>query len=155
MFIRKDEIQGYRFRRIFPSYPWRISPSVAASSRCYTGVRIEGRAHLFNHVGKHTAVVLVRVAKYLPLLLAVVLFYSIIGTALDIHPSLQRATDCIICQFTDNLSCGDDAAASSLLPSPELLQTALVTDCLSFFSKISLPPIGGRAPPALPPSIVG
>ena len=154
MFIRKDEIRGYRFRRIFPSYPWRISPSVAASSRCYSGVQIEGRAHLFNPVWKHTAVVLVRVAKYLPLLFAASLIYTIIVTAFDIHPDLRRAANCIICKLTENLSCGGDAAASSLLPAPELLQTALVTDCLSLFSKISLSPIGGRSPPA-PPSVQG
>jgi hypothetical protein len=63
------------------------------------------------------------------------LFYTIVVTAVDIHHELKGSANCIICKFSQNLSCGDGAAASLFLPAPERLQTALVTECLSFYEK--------------------
>jgi hypothetical protein len=110
---------------------------------------------MLSHAFKRTAIVLLRAAKYLPLFLAVFLFYTIVVTAVDIHHELKGSANCIICKFSQNLSCGDGAAASLFLPAPERLQTALVTECLSFYSKIFQSPVSSRAPPFPLPSVEG
>ncbi|MDP1990009.1 MAG: hypothetical protein Q8K00_03220 [Syntrophales bacterium] len=104
-------------------------------------------------LGARQSALLFTAARYLPLLLAVSLFYTIVVTTVDTHPNLKSTANCIICKFTQNLSCGNDAGVFLLLSAPEYLQTKYVAECLLSFSKISPSTVGSRAPPFSSPSV--
>lgn len=101
------------------------------------------------------SIVLLATAKILPLLLAVTLFYTAIVTTIDIHQGVRSRANCLICKFTQNLSCGNDAGSSSLTSEPELQKTALFTDSSSFIPKAALSTVGSRSPPLTAPSVEG
>ena len=102
---------------------------------------------MLNKGRNYTAVVPLRAVRYLLLCLVVTLLYSFIGAALDIHPSLQRTTDCLLCQFTQNLSSAEGAAVPSYLPIPALLHPIAAAECSPFPSTASFSPPGSRSPP--------
>lgn len=104
-----------------------------------------------NGLRKHAAMVLLPAVRYLLLGLVVVLCYSIVGAALDIHPNLQRTADCVLCKFTQNLSSAEGSAQHSLLPVPALLRPMPATCCSSFSGTTVLPCFGSRSPPVFLP----
>jgi hypothetical protein len=113
----------------------------------------KGQVHLLNNPIKHTIIGPSRAVRHLFLLLALFLFYTIVVAAVDIHYNLKNTTDCIICKFIKNLSCGSTAAASTVISAPEHLQTAPVNVDSSILSKTTIAPTGSRAPPFPPPVV--
>ena len=106
----------------------------------------KGQPQLSRSVLKDTILGLLRAAGFLPLLLAIFLFGTIIAAAIDIHDNQKSTATCVICKFVKNLSCGSDAAASTAMPASEHPQTAPVNVDSSILSKTTSAPPGSRSP---------
>jgi hypothetical protein len=104
---------------------------------------------------KSVTIAMSATAKYIPLILAVSLLYTVIITTVDVHRGMKSSANCIICKFTHNLSCGSGHAAASFLSAPECVQTTIFNDYVSHYSRISLSPIGSRSPPSSTSAVEG
>jgi hypothetical protein len=112
-----------------------------------------GQIHLSNNAANHTIIGFFRAARNLPLLFAVFITCAIIVAAVDIHYDLQGAANCVICRFIKSLSCGSDAAASTIVAAPECLPASPTSVYSPFFPRIPISSIGSRSPPFYVPAV--
>ena len=90
------------------------------------------------------------IPKYLPLLLAVLIIYSICAVALHCHEDLKSRVDCAICKFADDLSSGDNAAPH--LPAIAYIAHSFCLEASIWFLAMPTAAVAGRAPPVFVPS---
>jgi hypothetical protein len=88
----------------------------------------------------------ISIIKYLPLLLIILILYSILVTSLHHHADLKAHAECVLCKFAKDISCGDKIEPFSLI-APVFLTMGFVSERVEHFYRILIFLKNTRSPP--------
>jgi hypothetical protein len=137
----------------YKTYKWHYSGSLSHMQHQQPAKRVERQATVKELAFGYRAP-LRTAAKIVLFFAAAFLCYSLILASTDKH-RLKSSANCRVCQFTQNLYCGDDAENSVVLEVPAHHGMVPVTPHLLHFSKSLRSSSGSRSPPYLLPAAEG